>query len=189
MYIPFRDNNYNIIYADPPWQYDNKNTGWNMKSGASHKYETMSLKQLKGLPISDITEKDCCLFLWATVPMLPEALEVMKSWKFRYKTMLTWRKLEVGRGLGYWFRGECEHLLFGIKGNIRSFLCQETNFIQYKVLEHSEKPHLFRKLIERATNKIQDPKRIELFARQKIYGWDAWGNQVKEIQRLEQFLL
>lgn len=169
---------YNIIYADPPWSYDNKKTGGSLKSGAEQKYPTMSTVEISQLPISQIANKNSVLFLWATVPMLPDALQVMKSWGYKYKTKITWHK--TGRvGLGYWFRGEVEELLFGIKGKIPAFRCQAPNYIETKVLGHSEKPEEFRQLIEKATSKMEDRRMIELFARKKVPGWDAWGLDVE----------
>lgn len=169
---------YNVIYADPPWSYKNKNTGGTMKSGAESKYPTMTLDEICNLPIKDISEKDSVLFLWATVPLMPEAFQVLNAWGYNYKTMLTWRKV-MSLGMGFWFRGQCEHLLLGVKGSVKAFRLQEPNFIQSKVGKHSEKPQEFRELIERATSNMENIKRIELFARSKSKGWDTWGNEVK----------
>jgi N6-adenosine-specific RNA methylase IME4 len=82
-------------------------------------------------------------------------------------------------GIGYWFRGQCEHLLFGVKGKITAFRLPEPNFIQTKVLRHSEKPEEFRQLIERATAKMESRKRVELFSRKQTEGWDVFGNEVE----------
>jgi N6-adenosine-specific RNA methylase IME4 len=168
---------YSVIYADPPWQYDNVRTGGSLKSGASQKYPTMPLDEIKALKVNEISEPNTVLFLWTTVPFLPDALDVMKEWGFRYKTMITWQK--VGNGLGYWFRGQTEHLLFGVKGKVKPFRCQEPNFIRCdKSLRHSEKPQEFRELIERATINLQG-KRIELFARRSSPNWGVFGNQIE----------
>jgi len=174
--IPFPDKKYQVIYADPPWSYKNKKTGGTMGSGAETKYPTMSIEEICALPISDIACKNSVLFLWATVPLMPEAFRVMGAWGYKYKTMITWRKI-MGLGMGYWFRGQCEHLLFGIRGKVKAFRCQKANFIQQKVLRHSEKPCDFRMLIEGATKELNP--RIELFARQQTPGWDCWGNEVE----------
>ncbi len=166
---------YQVIYADPPWSYKNKNTGGSMKSGSSAKYKTMTLEEIKELPIKDIQSKNSVLYLWATVPLLPEAFSVMDAWGYTYKTMITWRKI-MSLGMGYWYRGQTEHLLLGIKGKIKAFRVQEPNFIQSKVGKHSEKPDEFRKLIDRSVGNLS-PK-IELFARKKTEGWDVWGDEV-----------
>ena len=177
---------YKVIYADPPWSYKNKKTGRTNGnqpegSGAHTKYPTMSLDEIKALPIKNISEKNSILFLWATVPLLPEAFEVMESWGYRYKTMITWHKI-MSLGMGYWFRGQTEHLLLGVKGNIKAFRQQVPNFYQSKALRHSEKPEYFRELIDKA---IPESNRIELFARKKTEGWDVWGNEVESDINLE----
>lgn len=176
--IPFPNKKYNILYADPPWSYKNKCTGGSMKSGASAKYSTMTLQEICDLPISNICEKNAVLFLWGTVPLLPEAFEVMNRWGFKYKTMITWRKI-MSLGMGFWFRGQCEHLLFGIKGKVKAFRCQKANFIQHKVEKHSQKPKDFKQLINEATINMQPQNKIELFAREKENDeWDCWGDEV-----------
>ncbi len=165
---------YQIIYADPPWSYRNKNTGGSMKSGAIAKYPTMTTDEICQLPIRDITAKDSVLFLWATVPLIQDAFKVMEAWGYKYKTMLTWRKI-MSLGMGFWFRGQTEHLLLGVKGKVKAFRIQKANFVECKVLKHSQKPQQFRDLIEMTG---LNPK-IELFARQKTEGWDVWGNEVE----------
>lgn len=174
---PFPNKQYNVIYADPAWSYKNKNTGGSFKSGSNAKYETMSIENICNLPVEDISAKNCVLFLWGTVPLLPDAFKVMEAWSFKYKTMITWRKI-MSLGMGFWFRGQCEHLLFGVKGNVKAFRLQESNFIQCKALRHSEKPPEFRALIERATKNMEQKNKIELFARETFDGWDAWGNEI-----------
>lgn len=168
---------FNVFYIDPPYSYKNKRTGGSLKSGASQQYQTMTLNDLKSLPIQKICEKDAVLFQWATVPLLPEALHLMECWGFQYKTMITWRKI-MSWGMGYWFRGQTEHLLLGIRGKIKPFRVQKANFIQEKVGKHSEKPEIFRELIDDATKNIVDRKMVELFARKKVDGWFSIGYDV-----------
>lgn len=165
---------YQIIYADPPWSYRNKRTGGSMKSGASQKYPCMTLDDIKAMPVKQIADKNSVLFLWATVPILPEAIEVLMAWGYKYKTALFWRKI-MSVGMGFWFRGQVEVLLLGIHGDVKAFRIQEANFVQAKVRKHSQKPDEFRRLIEK-TNLFP---RIELFAREKTDGWDVWGNEVE----------
>lgn len=164
---------FQVIYADPPWSYKNKKTGGSMISGAEAKYPTMSVDEICSLQIP--ADKNAVLFLWATVPLMPEAFQVMQAWGFKYKTMITWRKI-MSLGMGFWWRGQCEHLLFGVKGNVKAFRMQEPNFIQAKAEKHSQKPHAFRELIERATPHL--PDKLEMFARNKFEGWHCWGNEV-----------
>jgi len=169
---------YNIIHADPPWNYRNKNTGGSMQSGAAAKYSTLTVEELCQLPVKLVADRNSVLFLWVTVPLLPEGLRVMEAWGYKYKTTLFWRK-KMSLGMGFWFRGQVECLLFGIRGKVRAFRCQEPNFIQSQALKHSEKPEEFRELIERATsNSIEQPRKLELFGRQPREGWDVIGNDI-----------
>ena len=168
---------YNVLYVDPPWEYRNKKTGGSLTSGSSSKYKTLSVDELCSLPINNITEKNSVIFMWTTVPMLFGAYKVMSSWGYSYKTMITWRKI-MSLGMGYWFRGQTEHVLLGVRGNVKAFRCQRCNFIQTKSLKHSEKPEEFRQLIELATINMPNRKMIELFARKKVDGWDQTGFDV-----------
>lgn len=193
-----RDKKYNVIYADPPWTYDNKKTGGTGMSGAEAKYELITNSDIQNLPVSELCEKNSILFMWVTVPLLPEGLLTLTKWGFEYKTMLTWRKI-MSLGMGYWFRGQCEHLLVGTKGKPKAFRQQICNFyqseydlandhvFQHKVGKHSQKPHYFRKLISEAVKiSFEEPKKLELFARTRegmfgdheYEGWDVYGNEV-----------
>lgn len=143
-----------------------------MTSGADSKYPTMSLQKLCALNLP--AHKDCTLFLWSTVPLLPDALSLMSAWGFHYKTTVFWHKI-MSLGMGFWFRGQVEMLLLGIKGSIKAFRIQKANIITAKALRHSEKPEEFRRLIE-MTGLIP---RLEMFARHKAPGWDSHGNEIK----------
>ena len=164
---------YQIIYADPPRAYRNKRTGGSMISGAENKYPVMSDSDICALPVSSIADKNAVLFLWATTPLLPETFEIMKAWGFKYKTAIYWRKI-MSLGMSFWYRGQVEVCLLGIRGKVKAFRIQKANFIQTKALRHSEKPIEMRQLIEETG---LEPK-IELFARRKVEGWDCWGNEV-----------
>ena len=107
---------YNIIYADPPWTYDNKSVKFTADSqniAAAEEYSLMTLEDLKAMPIKKITEPNAVLFMWVVNPLLQEGMDLMKAWGFKYKTMLTWKK---NSGTGYWFLGNTEHILFGVRG-------------------------------------------------------------------------
>ncbi|GAI63912.1 unnamed protein product, partial [marine sediment metagenome] len=95
-------------------------TGGSMKSGSAAKYPTMSLEELKQLPVQKIAAKDSILFLWTTTPLLDETFEIMKAWQFAYKTAIYWYKIKSW-GLGFWFRGEVELCLLGIRGKVKAF--------------------------------------------------------------------
>ena len=178
---------YRIIYADPPWKYNDDMEFKKYRpnpAGAESHYKCMTIDEIKSLPIKNIANKDSCLFLWATVPLLPEALEVLNEWGYRYKTSIFWRKI-MSLGMGYWFRGQVEVLLFGIKGKVKAFRCQKANVIQTKVRKHSQKPDEVYVIIEEISQKFNLNPKIELFARHKREGWDVWGNEVpKDTQKI-----
>ena len=164
---------YQVIYADPPWAYRNQKTGGSHRSGAAQKYPTLTPFEVAAIPVSTLVTRPATLWLWATVPLLPEILPVIPAWGFTYKTTIIWRK--TGRkGLGYWFRGEVELLLFGIAGRVPSFRSPDSNVINAPVEEHSRKPTCFRQLIERYT---PNQSRVELFARETddLSGWTCHG--------------
>lgn len=157
-----------------------------MISGAEEKYSLMTNQDIMNMPIKDIVEKNAVCFMWATVPLMPEAFATLEAWGFQYKTMLTWRKI-MSLGMGFWFRGQTEHILLGVRGKVKPFRMQVANFHQTKVGKHSQKPHYFRELISKAVeNSFPEPKKLELFARTRegmfgdyeYDGWDVYGNQV-----------
>ena len=182
---------YNVIYADPPWSYDNKKMVGRFGNGewdgaASSKYSLMTNEDISVMPIKEIIDKNAVCFIWATVPLMPEAFATLSAWGFEYKTMLTWRKI-MSTGMGYWFRGQVEHLLVGVRGKVKPFRMQVCNFYQSKTGKHSQKPHYFRELISKAVEKsFEDVKKLELFARSRegffpdyeYEGWDVYGNEV-----------
>lgn len=173
----FPDKKYAVIYADPPWGYRNGAT----RAAAGRHYPTMGLEELKALPVSDIAAEDCVLLLWATFPMLPEALEVMEAWGFSYKTLgFLWVK-ENRRsgglfwGLGNWTRSNPEVCLLGVKGRPGRVYAGVHSVVMAPVGRHSKKPDAVRERIEML---LGDLPRIELFARQTAPGWDVWGDEV-----------
>jgi N6-adenosine-specific RNA methylase IME4 len=161
---------YDIIYADPPWKYSFSKSG-NRK--VENHYPTMTLEEIKSIKVP--AKKDCILFLWATAPKLIESIEVLKSWGFTYKTHCIWNKEIIG--MGYWFRGQHELLLVGTKGKISPPDIQHrfSSIHSEKRNKHSKKPDYYRNWISSA---FPDKTKIELFARERIVGWDAWGNEV-----------
>jgi site-specific DNA-methyltransferase (adenine-specific) len=164
---------YKVVYADVPWSYRNKRTGGSMLSGASQKYNTLSLPELMSLPVSSVVDRNSVLFLWATTPLLPEALSVMSAWGFTYKTSLYWRKI-MSLGMGFWYRGQVEQLLLGVRGKVKAFRIQKPNFIQSKAGNHSQKPREMRELVEMCGLS----PRLELFATEQVDGWDCIGDAV-----------
>ena len=175
--IPFPNKKYQIIYADPPWSYDDEGCNGN----AQDQYNTMTIKDICDLPVNEISEKDCVLFMWATYPLLPNALEVIKSWGFKYKSIaFQWIKLNRNDGkefygLGRWTRGNTEPCLLATKGKPHRINSDVFQIIKSPIGKHSKKPPITREKILRL---IGDVPRIELFSRDKIEGWDSWGNEV-----------
>lgn len=173
---------YQIIYTDNPWDFKNKNTGGSMKSGATAHYPTMSLDDICNLPVQDISDDNCVLFLWWIGSMPEEALQVVKSWGFELKTMtgFTWvkrtKKLKLWFGMGFWTRQGSENILIAVKGKPKRINAGIRQVIEAVCEKHSKKPNVFR---EKIVELMGDLPRIELFAREKFKGWDAWGNEVE----------
>ena len=175
---------YRTIYADPPWQFQNR-TG---KVAPEHKrltrYETMPLDDIKSLPVADLADDKSHLYLWVPNALLPDGLEVMKAWGFSYKTNIIWEKVRHdgkpdGRGVGFYFRNVTEILLFGIRGEKNRTLDparSQVNLIRSMKREHSRKPDEVIPIIEACS----PGPYLELFARGDREGWDMWGNQAVE---------
>ena len=168
------DKKFNIVYADPPWQYwesGNKNQ--------SLHYTTMTVDEICNLPVKDITADDCILFLWVTYPILKEAFKVIESWGFEYSTAgFVWvKKNKVADspfiGCGAWTRANSELCLIATKGKIQRLDASVSQIIESPIEEHSKMPDVTRELIERLVGKLP---RVELFCRHPAAGWDVWGN-------------
>lgn len=178
------DKKYKTILADPPWQFQNR-TG---KMAPEHKrlsrYPTMSLAEIKTLPINSIADEKSHLYLWVPNALLPEGLEVMRAWGFEYKTNIVWEKVRKdgepdGRGVGFYFRNVTELLLFGIKGKQNRTLQparSQVNLLRTMKREHSRKPDEIYSLIESCS----EGPFLELFARGVREKWTLWGNQANE---------
>jgi len=171
---------YSIIYADPPWKY---NFSKSKSRKIENQYQTMSLEQICSLKVP--SADNSVLYLWATAPKLLEALSVMKSWGFEYKTQAVWNKKKIG--MGYWFRGQHEILLVGTKGR---FGPPEQEYRRSSVFEfergkHSKKPDEIRELIKEW---FPDASRVELFCRYPAEGWDVWGNEVESTKGITKAL-
>ena len=177
---------YNIIYADPPWRYNDRKCN----GACEHHYNTMSIEEICKLPIKEIAASDCVLFLWATYPMLQEAIQLINKWGFKYKTIgFQWLKLNKSCnnpmfiskknmffGLGRWTRGNTEPCLIAVKGKPKRINNSISQLIIEPIGKHSKKPEIVK---EKIVDLIGDLPRIELFARQKTQGWDVWGNEVE----------
>ncbi len=167
---------YAAILADPPWSYE----VWSAKGKgrtAEHHYSTMTLADIMALPVASLALPDCALFLWATYPNLPQAFEVMQAWGFRYSTVaFTWAKrTPTGHawhlGLGHWTRSNAEVCLLGLRGSPRRQAKDVPQLLVAPVREHSRKPDETHERIMR----LVPGSYLELFARARYPGWDAWG--------------
>lgn len=175
---------YQIIYADPPWSYrDKRNKHPRLCGGAAAHYDTMSLEDIKNLPVSNLADKNCMLFLWVTFPNLKEGLDVINSWGFKYKTLgFSWIKTNKKNekpffGIGYYTKSNCEVCLIGVKGKPIKKSNSVSSVVISKIEKHSKKPDIVR---EKIVELCGDIPRIELFARNKTDGWDVFGNEVAD---------
>lgn len=184
---------YACILADPPWSFKNwSDKGKNrnpdamvrQKGLAERHYATMSMDDIRKLPVGDIAEKDCALFMWAVDCMLPEAIEVGRGWGFKYKTVaFTWVKEKTKTpgfhiGLGYWTRGNPEQCLLFVRGKVQRQSASVRQLIVSQRREHSRKPDVVRASIQ---SLVKGPY-LELFAREPAPGWDCWGNQTEKFE-------
>lgn len=163
---------YTLIYADPPWRYEHVRTE---SRAIENQYPTMALEDICALPVQDIADEDCVLFLWATNPKLAEAMDVIRAWGFTYRTNMVWVKDKIG--MGYYARQQHELLLVAVKGAPGAPMPEDrqSSVIEAPRTEHSRKPDEFYTLIERL---YPLSKKVELFARAPREGWAAWGNQL-----------
>lgn len=174
-----KNKKYEIVYADPAWKY-NRKIGEGI---AEEQYSLSSLDTMKKIPINHTTEKNSVLFMWVTFPLLKEGLELIDSWGFKYKTCaFNWIKLNKNGkpffGIGYYTKSNSEICLLGVKGKGLPILDNTiSQIIMTQKDIHSKKPQEVRNLI---TQLFGDRKRIELFAREKVKGWDTYGNEVNE---------
>lgn len=178
---------YGIIYADPPWHYE---FGETSSRYVNHKYNCMELEEICALPIQYIAHENSVLLLWITYPKLEWAFDVIKNWGFEYKTAaFTWVKMNKNSmglftGMGYYTRSNAEICLLGTRGEPLPRKSHDVHsIVMSSVLDHSHKPAIVR---ERIVELFGDLPRIELFARRKVEGWDAWGNEVESDIDLEE---
>lgn len=178
--LPTVEGGYSTILADPPWRFQNR-TG---KVAPEHKrlgrYATMSLEEINALPVAEIAADNAHLYLWVPNALLPEGLEVMNAWGFRYVSNIVWAKRRKdggpdGRGVGFYFRNVTELLLFGVKGHMRTLAPgrSQVNMIETRKREHSRKPDEQYDLIESCS----PGPFLEMFARYPREHWNVWGNE------------
>ena len=174
---------FGTVLADPPWQFQNRTGKVAPEHSRLSRYSTMSLPEIKSLPVVHAAAPVCHLYLWVPNALLPEGLDVMKAWGFQYKSNIIWHKIRKdggpdGRGVGFYFRNVTEILLFGVRGkNARTLDPGRTqvNFMATRKREHSRKPNEQYTLVESCS----PGPRLELFARGNRAKWTSWGNQAE----------
>lgn len=176
---------FGTILADPPWRFINRTGKVAPEHRRLNRYETLSTEEIKAIPVDEVGAECSHLYLWVPNALIPEGLEVMKSWGYSYKTNIIWHKIRKdggpdGRGVGFYFRNTTEVVLFGIKGRIRTLDPgrSQVNIIKTRKQEHSRKPDELYQIIERCS---RGPF-LELFARGTRGGWTGWGDQAKEYE-------
>lgn len=175
---------FRTILADPPWQFQNRTGKMAPEHHRLSRYGTMTLDEIKQLPVQDVTEDPAHLYLWVPNALLPEGIEVLRAWGFDYKSNIVWHKIRKdggpdGRGVGFYFRNVTELVLFGVRGkNARTLQAGRTqvNFLATRKREHSRKPDEFYDIVEACS----PGPRLEMFARGTRPGWTTWGNQADD---------
>lgn len=175
---------FGTLLADPPWQFQNRTGKVAPEHRRLSRYGTMTLDDIKALPVAECAAPTAHLYLWVPNALLPEGLAVMAAWGFRYKSNIVWHKVRKdggsdGRGVGFYFRNVTELLLFGVRGsNARTLAAGRTqvNLLATRKREHSRKPDQIFPIIEACS----PGPRLELFARGLRPGWTVWGNQADE---------
>lgn len=183
---------YNVIYADPAWKY---NRGVHQETFPKRKqtrierelpYETMTLDEMKLLDVNSITEKDCACFMWVTDSHLKQGIELIESWGFKYKTIaFIWKKI-TNKGntcatVGAWTMKNCEICILGTKGNMLKHKKSNNTFqlVEAERTINSKKPNEIR---NRIADIFPNIPKLEMFARMRSDGWDAWGNETDKFE-------
>jgi N6-adenosine-specific RNA methylase IME4 len=164
---------YHTVLADPPWDVQQKGA-----RGAGQHYALMSVSEICALPVERLVPKDAHLWLWVTNGTIHAGRQVMDAWGFSYRSILTWIKPRFG--LGQYLRNQTEHLLLGVRGHAPIGFRGQGSWFYAPVQEHSHKPEEQYAIIERCS----PGPYLELFARRRRSGWDAWGNEIESDVRL-----
>lgn len=160
---------YRTIVADPPWGYEGASAPW--RHAVKDHYDLMTLGDIKSLPVDRLADRNAHLYLWAVLPMMEQAFDVIRAWGFKPSTVLTWCK--NGPGLGGGFRGNTEHLIVARRGNLPFKALGSGTWFVAKRQAHSAKPEMFLDIVE----EMSHAPYLELFARRQRLGWDTWGNE------------
>ena len=175
---------YKTIIVDPPWHYGKWGKASVAPRGSNYApqdskmpYKTMTVDEIKALPVGELAAANCDIYLWVTQKYLPQGFEVLKAWGFKYCQTLTWCKTPMGTGQGGLFCPTTEFILLGRKGAMPKGKkrIDSTWWNIKRTSKHSKKPEFFHGLIEQ----MSDTPRLELFAREPKEGWHVWGNEVE----------
>jgi N6-adenosine-specific RNA methylase IME4 len=181
------DRRFHTVLADPPWRFQNSTGKVAPEHRRLSRYSTLSLDEIKALPVAEILQPTAHLYLWVPNALLAEGLAVMSAWGFTYKSNIVWHKIRKdggsdGRGLGFYFRNVTELVLFGVRGKNARTLApgrRQVNYIASRKREHSRKPDELYSVIEACS----PGPYVELFARGARRRWEAWGNQANRSYR------
>lgn len=181
--LPHIVGGFSTVLADPPWRFANRTGKVAPEHRRLDRYSTMSLDAIKALPVRDVAAPNAHLYLWVPNALLPEGMDVMSAWGFRYVSNIVWAKRRRdggpdGRGVGFYFRNVTELLLFGVRGSMRTLAPgrSQVNMIETRKREHSRKPDEQYELIESCS----PGPYLEMFARHPHDGWTVWGNEAAE---------
>jgi N6-adenosine-specific RNA methylase IME4 len=173
---------FSTIYADPPWQFQNRTGKMAPEHRRLHRYQTMAVEEICALPVKEVSAVPAHLYLWCPNALLASGLRVMEAWGFAYKSNLVWYKVRKdggpdGRGVGFYYRNVTELLLFGVRGSLRTGQAgrRTVNIVLTRKREHSRKPDEFYDIIATCS----PPPRLELFARHPRPGWAQWGDEIR----------
>ena len=178
--LPAVDGGFRTVLADPPWRFTNRTGKVAPEHRRLDRYSTLSLDQVCALDVAAVTASTAHLYLWVPNALLPEGLQVMAAWGFRYTSNIVWAKRRKdggpdGRGVGFYFRNVTELVLFGVRGSMRTLAParRQVNMIESRKREHSRKPDEQYELIEACS----PGPYLELFARHPRPGWTGWGDE------------
>lgn len=181
--LPRVEGGFRTVLADPPWRFQNRTGKVAPEHRRLDRYSTMSLEEIKALPVVDVVADSAHLYLWVPNALLPDGLAVMEAWGFRYVSNLVWAKRRKdggpdGRGVGFYFRNVTELILFGVRGSMRTLAParRQVNMIETRKREHSRKPDEQYDLIEACS----PGPFLEMFARYPREGWSVWGDESAE---------
>lgn len=178
--LPDTAGGFKTVLADPPWRFANRTGKVAPEHRRLDRYSTLTLDDIKDIPVSSVAADNAHLYLWVPNALLPDGMAVMEAWGFRYVSNIVWAKRRKdggpdGRGVGFYFRNVTEIILFGVRGSMRTLspARSQVNMIETRKREHSRKPDEQYDLIEECS----PGPHLELFARHPREGWTVWGDE------------